>query len=323
MIKRFAKISFLLIAFLIITGATAYLTLTFIIRGEDTVVVPDLIGKDVVYVLEILTDLGLNTKVKGSEYSSEFPKNQVIHQDPSPGSELKKGRDIHILLSRGPKVITVPNVAGLPVRQARLVLEESGLCLGHNTRVHADEKVGKDVVIAQYPLSGEMVDRGRCINLLVSEGQRVRAYQMLDLKGLSVDEAVIAIERSHLRVGRLRHEFHSGRPDNIITAQVPNPGYRILENALVDLVINRKPGAKDPRKGQALRSGFFRHTINSGFLKKHIQVRLDSMGISSELYDGFMSPGEELWLLVPTNSIATLFLYENGVLAKTQVFNVP
>lgn len=45
MIRRFAKISALLIVFLIITGTTAYLTLTFIIKSEDTVVVPDLLGK--------------------------------------------------------------------------------------------------------------------------------------------------------------------------------------------------------------------------------------------------------------------------------------
>ena len=35
MIKRFAKIGLLLVAFLIVTGASAYLTLTFIIKGED------------------------------------------------------------------------------------------------------------------------------------------------------------------------------------------------------------------------------------------------------------------------------------------------
>ena len=63
MIRRVAKISVLLIVFLIITGTTAYLTLTFIIKSEDTVVVPDLLGLDVVFSLEILTDLGLNTKI--------------------------------------------------------------------------------------------------------------------------------------------------------------------------------------------------------------------------------------------------------------------
>jgi eukaryotic-like serine/threonine-protein kinase len=324
MIRRLAKISALLIVFLIITGTTAYLTLTFIIKSEDTVVVPDLLGKDVVYSLEILTDLGLNTKIKGSEYGDEFPKNHVIFQEPSPGSEIKKGRDIRILLSKGPKVITMPHVIGLPLRQARLLLEESGLCVGHDTYVYDEEITDKDVVITQDPPYSRLINRGRCVNLMVSMGQRPRAYQMPDLSGLSVDEAVIYIERSHLQVGRFRYEIHQGKPDNTIVGQYPNSGYRVLERSPIDLVVNRKPGP-DPQntKDQAQRSGFFRYKSGAGFLNTHVQVRLDSMGISSELHNAFMSPGEELWLLVPTNTIATLFLYVDGELVKTQVYNAP
>jgi beta-lactam-binding protein with PASTA domain len=324
MIRRFAKISALLIVFLIITGTTAYLTLTFIIKSEDTVVVPDLMGKDVVYSLEILTDLGLNTKIKGSEYSDDFPKNHVILQEPLPGEEIKKGRDLRILLSKGPKVITMPNVTGLPVRQARLLLEESGLCVGHDTHVYNSETTDKNVVITQDPLYSILVNRGRCVNLLVSMGQRPRAYQMLDLSGLSVDEAVIYIERSHLQVGRFRYEFHQDKPDNIIVGQYPNSGYRVLEKSPIDLVVNRKPGP-GPRHSvdQPQRSGFFRHKIGVGFLNKHVQVRLDSMGVSTELYNNFMGPGQELWLLVPTNTIATLFLYVDSELVKTRVYNAP
>ena len=48
MITKFAKIAVLCIAFLLVAGASAYLTLTFIIKSEDTVIVPDLVGKDVV-----------------------------------------------------------------------------------------------------------------------------------------------------------------------------------------------------------------------------------------------------------------------------------
>jgi len=190
--------------------------------------------------------------------------------------------------------------------------------------VHDNETTGKDVVIAQEPSYSILVNRGHCVNLLISIGQRPRAYQMLDLRGLSVDEAVVDIERSHLQVGRFRHEFHQDKPDNIIVGQYPNSGYRVIEKSPIDLVVNRKPGSDSGHSvDQARRSGFFRHKIDSGFLNKHVLVRLDSMGVSSELYNDFMNPGEELWLLVPTNTIATLFLYVDGELVKTQVFNEP
>ena len=84
MTSRIIKTAALFLIFILVVAISAYLTLTLIIKSEDTVVVPDLVGKDVVYVLELLTDLGLNTKVKGSEYSKEFSKNHIIFQEPEP-----------------------------------------------------------------------------------------------------------------------------------------------------------------------------------------------------------------------------------------------
>ena len=85
MIPRIFKIAALFFIFILVVGASAYLTLTLIVKSEDTEVVPDLVGKDVVYALELLSDLGLNTKVEGSEYSIKVSKNSVIFQEPAPG----------------------------------------------------------------------------------------------------------------------------------------------------------------------------------------------------------------------------------------------
>ena len=67
MIKRAVKIAALFIAFLAVTAASAYLALTLIIKSEETVIVPELVGKEVVYALELLTGLELDIKVKGSK----------------------------------------------------------------------------------------------------------------------------------------------------------------------------------------------------------------------------------------------------------------
>ena len=146
MISRIIKIGALMVMFAVVVGASAYLTLTMIIKSEDTVVVPRLVGKEVVYALELLTDLGLNTKVEGSEYSSEIPKNNVIFQEPEPGSEIKKGRDVRIIISKGSKTILMPNLEKLPVQQARIILEENSLCQGEITGTY-NNHVKKDSII--------------------------------------------------------------------------------------------------------------------------------------------------------------------------------
>lgn len=321
MIGRIIKIAVLFISFVLVVGLSAYFALTLIIKSEDTVVVPVLVGKNVVYVLEFLTDLGLNTKVKGSEYSTDVPKNHVIFQEPEPGAEIKKGRDVRIILSKGAKTILVPNLRGLSVQQSRINLEDNGLCQGEISSTHS-QSINTDGIIAQDPPSGTVITRGGCINLLVSMGMRPQAYMMPDLLGLSLDNAIPLIERSDLVLEDISSIFYENKPQNTIVRQEPPAGHRVLAGNLVSLVINKKPG----KKGQTYLSGaygvnLFRYRLKNGFLKRRIRVRLNSFGLSHDIFDDLMKPGEEVWLLIPKNVNATALLYENNTLIKTEVFD--
>jgi serine/threonine-protein kinase len=319
-ISRILKIAALVFSFILIVGVSAYLTLTLIIKSEDTVVVPDLVGKNVVYVLELLTDLGLNTKVKGSEYSAVVPKNNVVFQEPEPGAEIKKGRDVRIIISKGAKSILMPNLKGLSIQQARIILEENSLCRGEISSTYNDN-MKKDEVIAQVPSAGAMITRGGCANLLVSMGIRPRAYKMPDLKGLSLDSAIPLIESSDLVLGKIKSLFQKDKPLNAIVDQEPLSGHYVTEKSVVSLVINRRPGRKGQEYLHAANGvGLFRYRLENGFLKRRIRVRLNSFGVSNDLIDGFMKPGEEIWLLIPKNN-ATVFLYEDGELVKTQIYD--
>ena len=321
MISRILKLGALFFLFVLIVGASAYLTLTLIIKSEDTVVVPDLSGKNVVYVLELLTDLGLNTKVKGSEYSADVPENNVIFQEPEPGAEIKKGRDVRIIISKGAKSILMPNLKGLSVRQARIILEENSLRRGEISSTYSNT-IKKDEIIAQIPSPGTMITRGACVNLLVSMGIRPRAYKMPDLIGLSLNSAITMIESIDLVLGEIKTRFHKDKPLNTIVAQELLSGYRVTQGSAVNIVINRKPIKKGRRYlNESQEGGLFRYRLKDGFLKRHIRVRLNSFGVSADLFDGFMKPGEEIWLLIPRKNNATVFLYEDGELLKTFVYD--
>ena len=197
MIAKIAKIAGLALTFILVAGISAYLSLTLIIKSEDTVIVPNLEGKDVVYVLELLTELELNTKVRGSEYTNDVPKNYVIFQDPSPGAEIKKGRDVKIILSKGPKTLFMPNLLALSIQQANIILEENGICQGVLSRTY-HSRIEKDHIIAQVPAQGTMISRGECVDFLVSIGVQARAFKMPDLIGLRLEDALQSIEKAEL-----------------------------------------------------------------------------------------------------------------------------
>ncbi|MFC1829777.1 PASTA domain-containing protein [Thermodesulfobacteriota bacterium] len=318
MILRIAKITALFAALVLIVGVSSYFTLTLLIKSEDTVVVPDLNGKDVVYALKFLTDIGLNTKVKGSEFSAVVPENHVLFQDPEPGTEIKKGRDVKIILSKGAKTVLTPNLSGLSIQQARIILEENDLRQGEVSRTFS-RNVAKENIIAQFPSSGAVITRGSNVDLLVSTGDLPRTYKMPDLAGFSIEEAILAIETGNLMLGQIKALFHRGIPKDVVAGQEPLPGYPVTEGSPVNIVVNRKLNEKerkDPKRGNGF--GLFRYRLDSGFLKRHIRVSLTGFGVSMDLFNDYVKPGEEIWLLIPRKGDALLLLYEDGKLIKTE-----
>jgi len=319
-IKRISKIGVLLIAFLMVVGISAYLTVTLIIRSEDAVVVPDLNGKDVVYVLKILTDLGLNTKVKGSEYDDAVPMNHVIYQEPDPGSEIKRGRDIRIVISKGSLTVLTPNLVGLPFQQARIILDENGLSLGKASASYSDS-AKKEEVMAQVPLPGAMIKRSTSVDLLTSMGIRPSAYKMPGLTGRPLEEAILLIESSNLLLGNIKSVSIGSEPMNAIVSQEPTAGERVFEGGTVNLEVN----TKDSKTGGAVIEDaggvrLYRYRQESGFIKERIGIKVDWFGFSDDFYDEFVRPGQEIWVLIPKNQDVSVSLYKNDEFVEKQFF---
>ncbi len=321
MIRRLLKMAVLGVAFVLLAGASAYFTMSFIIKGEDRVVVPDLTGKDVVRILESLTQLGLNTKVKGSEHSDQVPANHVLSQDPAPGTEIKKGRDIRIVLSKGPKTLIAPNLKGIPSRQARIILEQNGLCAGNVSKAHFRDVPG-DAVWAQFPEGGTELMQGECMDLLVSLGPSPRALKMPDLRGLSYPEAVRVVQRMNLTPGQTQTAEDPGQAADTVLAQDPPAGHRVPEGQAVKMTRNLKADARKTGPGSAAKGvTLFKYRIKDGFLKSRIKLKFDGYGLSGEMIDAYLDPGEEVMLLIPEDASATVWLYEDDVLVVSRKFN--
>lgn len=320
MISKFAKIAALCAAFLLAAGASAYLTLTFIIKSEDTVIVPNLVGKDVVSALELLTDLQLNTKVSGSEYSQEFAKNHVTFQEPEAGSEIKKDRDVRIMISKGAKNILMPNLVTLSEQQARMIMEENGLARGYLSHSF-NGTVEKDHVMAQVPPAGAMVTRGAGVDILVSLGSQPVKYIMPDLSGLTLDQAVFTIEKAHLSVGEIRSRFDTQKPHNAILSQDPAAGYGVIANSPVQLVVNRpSDNAGTDYRHRPLYGSLFQYRTKNGYIKKHVRVELEQADETTEIFDDYVKPGDEIWVLVPRDRDATVFAFEDDELVATRIY---
>lgn len=319
--RSIGKIAVLFFCFFIIAAISAYLSLTFIIKTEETIVVPNLVGDDVVSVLELLTGLGLNTKVKGSQFSASIPKNSIIYQKPGPGDLIKKGRDIRIVISKGTRMVAMPNLNGLSLQQARIILEKNGLTPGIISKTTTPPLINADSVISQSPVPGTKIERGMQANMLVSSGHRHLASVMPDLTGRFFDEAVLSIEENKLEIGTITAVYEKDKPADIILDQDPPPGYYVVENSPVDLKVNRKKNQHSLNYGQTFKQGaLFRYKLAPGYLKQHIRLELKTFGITCIVYDELMEPDREIWIFVPGFTTSVLFLYKNNKLIKTKIF---
>lgn len=314
MLIRLAKILSIMLIFIAAAGVSTYLTVHMLIRGEDTVIVPELRGTEVVYSLELLSDLELNTKVRGSRYNTRIPKNHVIYQDPEPGSEIKKGRDVRIVISKGPRAVVLPNLVGMALPQARLFIEKNDLRPGKISCAYGGKET-REEVMSQYPYPGATGVRGDRIDLLVSAGPAPKRIPMLDLTGMGLNQALILIEKHHLTTGVIRSIQRAGFADDTVIEHAPAAGFPVAVGSTIDVTINHSASRTDKERPGAV--ALFRHRTPAGFLKQHVRVRMNRADAAVDLFNAFVKPGGDIWLLVPEGRPATLVLYVDDTLVRT------
>jgi serine/threonine-protein kinase len=306
--------------FVLVVGVSAYLTLTAIIESEAVVVVPDLRGKHIVYALERLTDLGLNTKVKGSTYNRDIPKHHVILQSPEPGAEIKSGRDVILALSRGPDSVQAPNVSGLSLQQGRVIVESNDLLVGKVTYSHHSRIPGQHL-IAQYPPAGTQIPTQQPVDLLVSLGPQPQGLSVPDLEGQELYEAARLLDRHGLTLAQVSTRHRPGMQPNLVISQSPLPGQRLDTGGAVSLVLSRPSRTPGERVASQDELHLFRYRSPQGFLRHQLRVRLSQGDVARDLYDELVAPGLEIWLLVAGRRPATLFVYLDNELVETQVLD--
>ncbi|MFW6010909.1 MAG: PASTA domain-containing protein [Desulfosalsimonas sp.] len=318
MIRTLLKYTAAFLIFAIVAGLSAFFTLSFVIKSEDTVKVPELEGKNTVEALEILTDLGLNAKIRGSEYSDEIPEDHIIKQTPSSGEVIKKNRNVALIISKGPEVVTVPDIRGQKRDRAEIILEKNGLAPGHISRSTSAE-FAEDMVIAQHPEPQEKVSHTTPVNLLISKGSAPKSFKMPELEGCFLDEAMMLIDSHSIKLEEIKAVHNPDKPENMVTAQAPPAGYMVTEDSGIRLLVNRLPGKHKKTNGEG--RTLFSYRVPAGFLKQHVRLEINMFGTRISLYDKLVEPGTLIWAVIPEKAGGAAFLYLNQELVKSEIFD--
>jgi beta-lactam-binding protein with PASTA domain len=231
-----------------LAGAAAYYIVENQIRGRE-VVVPSVVGMRIEKALEEghKPDLDLGIKLEKLEYSDLAGEGEIVSQDPSPGRRVKKGADIRVRVSQGPTLVACPDVRGTNYLEAGIKIREVDLLEGPRSAV-PDAKIERDMVIAQDPPAGTLVERRSPVGLLVSVGPPQARILMPTLVDLTQEEAAQALEGLGLSIQSVVEEPLEGRDNGLIFRQDPPEGSVVSagQKITVTVVNNLGQEAQEP-----------------------------------------------------------------------------
>ena len=138
-------------------------------KGPEQIVLADYTGKRQFDAAFDLGKLGLTYEVE-FEISEEVPQGFVIRTDPVPGTLLAPGTLVKVIVSDGPPVSTVPNLAGMSVEQAQLTVSDAGFVF----RIAAEKKLTDNpnlvgLVVEQFPGPGAAVAPNTVVQVYLGE----------------------------------------------------------------------------------------------------------------------------------------------------------
>jgi serine/threonine-protein kinase len=118
---------------------------------------------------------GLTAKVSKPQFSSRVAKGNVISTQPAIGSRVSKGATVTLIVSAGPRIISVPQVTGGTLASAEAGLRQAGLIPGAVTD-QASATIPSGIVISTTPAGGVPWPQSRPVSLVVSTGQPVPSF---------------------------------------------------------------------------------------------------------------------------------------------------
>lgn len=213
---RFIRTFFGAAAMIGVMLLAAALTLRIALHGHE-VTVPDFAGMSAAEASEAALSAGLDLTIENKFYSTTVPAGRMLSQAPAPGSRVRHGWQVRVTQSLGPQQVTIPDVAGEPVREATMNLRRKSLDLG--VVAHLEAPGDPDMVLAQTPPPNAGVDQPKVSLLLSSAASGAsNAMVMPSLIGMSY----AAANHAGIALG-LRVYYVGDTPAPATTSPSPTP----------------------------------------------------------------------------------------------------
>lgn len=199
--------------------------------------VPDLKDVSVENAINILSSMDLKGIVADSIFSDEIRRGKVVYTIPKQGKEIRFGRTVKLIISKGGERFPIIDVKGLHINEARKKLQDAGFINIVIMYVPITDTKGakEDIVLNVLPDSVKEIEKTEKITLFVSKKQK-DIFLMPNIVDMTLDEAYKILSKYGLKISEIKKVSPD---DSIIIVQNPLPGVEVFFGESVSVILGK------------------------------------------------------------------------------------
>ena len=275
-----------------------------------TATVPYVTGLDVKDAEELLAREDL--KFEEMYFNTDDVKvNIVMVQKPEADTVVRKGDTVMLSVSSGPSQLTMPDVMGMNVEDAKTLLKSYGFLPDFERVINGDYPT--DTVVSQTPAANEKVDKDTPVSISYSGGKTTVPL----LKNLSLAEAEELLKQYQLKINPVLTyvDTRNAKEHGKITGQSPAENLDVMLDSEVSLNIYRYPTDRAE----------YTFEITLKKTSEDITLRVTLQADDSELeleaythvYPADMDRKQPVTVNLPDSRHYTCRVYQNGEISDT------
>lgn len=231
------------LAAIILMFVVCFIVFTANLKGEERVMVPDVVGKDLGQALQEMQQKELYQKIQFRYTDDPNDAGKVLSQTPEAGTIVKASRRINLVVSRGSILNHVENYVGENLDDVKIKLQtmftSTRPLVILDTPVYKADVAPAGTIIAQDPPEGTPISTPVTVKLVVSKGSDYETVKVPNLVGLSVNKIYAMMENSKLIFDFISHEVDSSKKEVAGTAsyqqKLESPFVRTYSHVSVDI----------------------------------------------------------------------------------------
>jgi len=247
----------------IFVGIIAVSVFFIAVRGMERTMVPDVTGKELTEALLELQVKELYPRLHLRYSQSSRDRGYILEQDPRPGTIVKAGRRIRLVVSQGVIVNRVENFVSNNIDVVRLDLQTLNATAGGPALLSIREPIiyefsseSPGTILQQKPLPGTDISGPLALEFVVSRGRENQAVAVPQLTGVTISRALQLISSSGINFHFTARDKRDNESGETVVAQSPAVNTSISLNNPVQITVTNPE-----RLGDNEKFGIFRYTI--------------------------------------------------------------